>query len=120
MTLPLTPETLAAAYDFLRALPPFSGMRIPESDDVEFAVTRRHDEFGRYQWTGERHRISLSEKTIGSSLKLLQTMAHEMNHLSLEQDGLESYSGGMNTHNRHFCRRAVRICKIHGWDAKAF
>lgn len=120
MTLPITPATLAAAYDFLRALPPFAGMKMPESDDVEFAVTRRHNEFGRYQWTGERHRISISEKTVGSTLLLLQIMAHEMNHLSLEQDGLESYSGGENGHNKHFRQRAARICKIHVWDEKAF
>lgn len=118
--LRITPDILAASYTFLRVTPPFSGMKLPEADDVEFRVTRRHDEFGRYQWTGERHRISLSEKTIGSTFKLFQIMAHEMDHLSLEQDGLESYAGGMNSHNKHFRARAARICKIHGWDAKAF
>lgn len=120
MTLPLTPETLAAAYDFLRALPPFSGMRLPESDDVEFAITRKHDELGCYQWTGEHHRISISEKCVGTTFTLLQIMSHEMDHLSLEQDGLESWSGGRNSHNKHFHQRAARICKIHGWDVKAF
>lgn len=118
--LRITPDTLEAAYTFLRGLPPFSGMKLPEADDVEFAISRRDHEFGRYHWTGERHRITLSEKNIGSTFQLLKIMAHEMVHLSLEQDGLESYTGGLNTHNKHFRARAARICKVHCWDAKAF
>lgn len=120
MTFKITPEILEATYTFLRATPPFSGMRLPEADDVEFCVSRRNDEFGRYQWTGTQHHISISELTVGSTSTLLQTMAHEMVHLTLEQDGLESYRGGKNTHNKHFRARAARICKVHGWDAKAF
>jgi hypothetical protein len=118
--LRITPETLTAAYEFLRALPPFAGMKLPPADEVEFRITRRTDEFGRYQWMGKRHRISISEKSSGNADTLLKSMAHEMNHLSLEQDGLESYRGGENTHNKHFKARAARICKVYGWDAKAF
>ena len=45
MTLSLTPDLLAAAYDFLRATPPFKAWRLPESDDiahtVEFLISER-------------------------------------------------------------------------------
>ena len=33
MTLRLTPDMLAAAYDFLRTTVPFSRWRLPEADD---------------------------------------------------------------------------------------
>src|SRR5580693_7778203 len=89
MTLPLTPEMLAAAYDFLRTTPPFTGWRLPESDDVVFGLSLRPKEFGRYQWDGEHHTITMSIKAIAHTDTLMRYMAHEMVHLSLEKDGLE-------------------------------
>jgi len=34
MTLPLTPATLTAAYEFLRTTPPFKGWKLPHADEV--------------------------------------------------------------------------------------
>lgn len=120
MTLPLKPETLAAAYEYLRSLPPFSAMKLPDSDDVEFWISKRDQEFGRYQWTGERHRISMSEKSIGHSDTLFRYLSHEMIHLHLQAAGLESKSTSLNVHNTQFRKIAARVCKIHGFDPKAF
>ena len=120
MTLQLTPEMLAAAYDFLRTTPPFTGWRLPESDDVVFRLSLRPKEFGRYQWDGEHHTITMSIKAIAHTDTLMRYMAHEMVHLSLEKDGLESKTGGEEVHNAEFRKRAARVCKYHGFDPKAF
>jgi hypothetical protein len=40
MSLCLTPDILAAAYDFLRATEPFAGWRLPDSDIVGFHILR--------------------------------------------------------------------------------
>jgi len=47
-------------------------------------------------------------------------MSHEMIHLHLEATGMESRSGDANTHNMAFRKLAARVCKLHGFDPKAF
>ena len=84
MKLPLTPEIIAAAYDYLRTTPPFSRWNLPESEDVEFKVSKRFSEFGRYQLVAGKHTISMSTKSIGQTETLLKYLSHEMVHLYLE------------------------------------
>lgn len=119
MTLPLTMETLAAAYDYLCTTPPFCDWNLPDAEEIDFKVSRRVSEFGRYQWVG-KHTISMSSKTIGQTTTLLRYLAHEMVHLHLEITGMESKSGGLNIHNTAFRKFAAQACKFHGWDPKAF
>ncbi len=119
MTLPLTPEVLAAAYDFLRTTPPFSGWNLPEPEDIDFKVSRRTSEFGRYQLVGDRHIIAMSGAAIGQTATLMHYLAHECIHLHLEITGMES-RGGPNTHNAAFRKFATQVCKVHGFDPKAF
>lgn len=118
--LPLTPETLAAAYDYLKSTPPFSKWNLPESDEVLFKVTRVRGWFGRYRWNGKKHTIEVSSASIGQTQTLLRYMAHEMVHLHLEDIGMESRTGGPNTHNAAFRVLAAHVCKVHGFDPKAF
>ena len=40
--------------------------------------------------------------------------------MRLEITGMESRSGGPNTHNIAFRKFAAQVCKIHGFDPKAF
>lgn len=120
MTLPLTPEVLAAAYDYLATCEPFSGWNLPDSDDVVFKVSRSKKEFARYRWNGSKHVISISSAAVGHSTTLLTYMSHEILHLHLEQTGMESRSGDENTHNAAFRKLAERVCKVHGFDPKAF
>jgi hypothetical protein len=49
----------------------------------------------------------------------MQFMSHEMIHLYLEKMGWES-PGSEDTHNAAFRRFAVKVCKYHGFDPKAF
>lgn len=119
MTLPLTPEIMEAAYEYLRATPPFRAWGLPHSDEVVFQLSSRRREYGRYQFDGERHTITASIHSIAYSVTLLRFMAHEMTHLLLEMRGLDS-RGTEETHNAHFRRLAGQVCKIHGFDPKAF
>jgi hypothetical protein len=120
MTLPLTPEMLAAAYDFLKATPPFNKWGLPESEEVKFRVGRRPTEAARYQWDGVCHTITVSEKGVGYSASLLRAMAHEMVHLHLEETGMESRAHSAEVHNGAFRVLAAQVCKVHGFDPKAF
>lgn len=120
MTLPLTSEMLAAAYTYLTSTPPFSCWNLPDAEDIEFKVSRRGGEFGRYQWNGRRHAISMSTKSIGQTATLLQYLAHEIIHLHLEIIGAESKSPNPDVHNEAFRKLAAKVCRIHGFDPKAF
>lgn len=118
--LPLTPEVLAAAYDYLAACPPFSKWNLPDSDDVKFIVARSRQDFARYRWDGKQHTISVSSASVGRTATLLEKMGHELIHLHLEETGMESKTGDENTHNIPFRKFAVQVCRVHGWDLKAF
>lgn len=120
MTLQLTPEMLAAAYDFLRTTPPFDKWNLPESEEVGFKLSRNRKELGRYQWDGAKHTITASAIAIGHTATLMRFMAHEMIHLNLEEIGMESRRGGQDTHNGAFRVLAAQVCKVHGFDPKAF
>ncbi len=120
MTLPLKPEMLEAAYEYLRTTPPFSSWGLPHSDEVIFQLSSRRGEYARYQWDGERHTITMSIHAISYTHTLLCYMAHEMIHLFLEIRNLESRRGSEDTHNAHFRKFAGQACKYHGFDPKAF
>ena len=117
MTLPLTRETLAAAYDYLCATPPFSRWHLPDSADVTFRVTRHRDRHAHYIRDAKgRHVIVVSANSIGRSISLIETMAHEMVHLYQAEAGMENSA----QHNAAFKKLAARVCAIHGFDAKMF
>jgi hypothetical protein len=120
MTLPLTPETLAAAYDYLRTTPPFYKWNLPESEDVKFKIGRRPKEAGRYQWDGVDHTITASVRGVGYTTSVMRFMAHEMIHLYLEKMGWESKAHSAEVHNAAFRKFAAQVCKYHGFDPKAF
>lgn len=119
MTLPLTKEMLAAAYDFLVTTPPFSRWKLPEAEDVKFSVTRDQRNFAQYKWDGKQHTIWISSRGVGHSETLLLYLAHEMVHMYLEEMGWES-RGTEDTHNAAFEKFAAQVCKHHGFDPKAF
>lgn len=116
MTLPLTPESLRAAYDFLSTTPPFKRWNLPDSDDVIFRVMRTRHEHGEYRWINGRHRISVSAAKHGYAPILLETMAHEMIHLYTECHDIKDSSH----HGPVFRRLAARVCRWHGFDPKRF
>jgi hypothetical protein len=115
----LTPDILEAAYEYLRATPPFKGWRLPEGDEIGFIVSRRPDRFSHMQGyvRSSQAEISISEKLVGSTCVLIEAMAHEMVHL---RQHLRRTETANTEHNAEFYRLAKRVCAVHGWDFKTF
>lgn len=120
MTLPLTKEMLAAAYEYLCLTPPFVRWNLPESEDVKFSVGKLRGRFAEYQWDGKCHTIKLASNAIAYTDTLMRMLAHEMIHAHLEQTGMESRAESADIHNAAFRKFAAQACKFHGWDPKAF
>lgn len=120
MTLPLTRETLEACYEFLKTTKPFLAWNLPDGEDVKFTVCKMSDTFAQYRWDGRRHTISVSSNAVGHTATLIRAMSHELIHLHLEATGMESRGGTKNTHNAAFRKFAAQVCKLHGFDPKAF
>lgn len=117
--LPLTPEVLAAAYDYLASTAPFSSWNLPDSDDIKFRVTRAHDCYAAYHYDGG-HTIDVSAAAVGHTATLMQVLGHELVHLHLRLTGMESRSDNPNVHNAAFRKLAAKVCATHGFDVKAF
>lgn len=119
MTLPLTPQMLAAAYDFLSVTPPFDKWNLPPSEEIAFKVSRAKKWFARYRWNGNRHTIEISANAVAYSDTLLKKLSHEMIHLHLEELNMDR-RGGPDTHTGAFRCLAEDVCRTHGFDPKEF
>lgn len=118
MATQLTPELLASSYSLLLVSQPFKSWKLPQSDDVEFHISRHNEHRGSY-WRTDKgdHAIEISQKLIGNLDWLLRTMAHEMVHLYQSEHGFETPP---SVHNAHFLKMAKRICVLHEWDYRLF
>jgi hypothetical protein len=118
VSLRLTPEVVAAAYEFLRASAPFRGWKLPEADEVEFHVIGARDRRGHYcAGEGATHRIAVSAANVGHCETLMRTIAHEMIHLVQREHRCETPNA---EHNGEFWRMARLVCLHHGFDPRAF
>jgi predicted SprT family Zn-dependent metalloprotease len=114
VTLPLTPEILAATYGFLRVTPPFNRWKLPPAGDVKFRVMRTKQFMGQHFLEPEGHVIDVSAQKVGYTRALILTIAHEMVHMAQHERGLP------RTHNADFERMTAQVCKFHGFDPKEF
>lgn len=117
MTLPLNHEILAAAYDYLRATPPFRDWNLPEAEDVKFVVIRDPKTAGWHKITRGKDFIGVSSGCIGRTHSLMEVMAHEMIHLHqrdvcMDTRGVE--------HNAAFKKLVLKVAKFHGFDPLLF
>ncbi len=112
MGLPLTKETLKAAYDLLLLTPPFKRWKMPPSSAINFSITRSINSRGSA--TG-MDKIDISSRNIGRLDNLLMTMAHEMVHIYNHVKGHTRAA-----HGKEFQRCADMICKHHGFDRQMF
>lgn len=121
MTIPLTKETLMAAYDYLRTTPPFNKWNLPEPEDMVFKLIKDPHHYGWHEAMGrkgkQKHSIAISLATVGHTSTLITTMAHEMVHLHQAMTG-QATSGVQ--HNAAFKKAILSVCKHHGFDPKAF
>lgn len=114
--LTLTPEILAAAYDYIVATPPFNRWNMPDSSDIKFIVSREPNVRGWYRRRHGRHEIGVSSRCNGHTISVLETMAHEATHLHQAEACMENKA----QHNRAFTKLADRVCKYHGFDPRTF
>jgi len=119
VSLPLTPEILRAAYDFLRTTPPFRSWRLPPGSEVEFHVLRTKQFEGDHAKyvRRDKHVVRVSAGKIGHSNSLLAVMGHEMIHMTQEID--KTYTPN-TIHNKAFHRAAAIVCRYHGFDPQLF
>jgi len=114
MTLPLDPAMLGAAYEFLRATPPFRRWKLPPGEAIEFHVTASQGLRGRCVNSGDHQTIEISLRTIGHTHSLMMAMAHEMIHVRDNLAGIRAH------HGASFWRGAAQVCRYHGFDPKLF
>jgi hypothetical protein len=114
MTLRLTPDMLAAAYDFLRATEPFRGWKLPEAEEVGFHILKTRSHSADYSFENGVHLIRISAARNGHAASLIATMAHEMVHLR------QQMLGDRGHHTTRFRKMAARVCRVHGFDPKTF
>lgn len=114
MKAPLTPERVAATYEYLRSWPPFAGWKLPESDAIQFRTTERRDCCGEFRSDPPQIMVSSAlHWTMGS---LIPTVAHEMIHLRQFRTGTDNRS----QHNAEFVKIAKRVCRLYAWDYGQF
>lgn len=116
MTLRLTPDNLAAAYDYLRTTDPFITWKLPKSGRVKFRVIKDPRVFADFGVENGAPVIRVSTARNGHTNTLLSTVAHEAIHLHQYLRKLET----KGEHNADFKRRAKRICALHGFDPLTF
>lgn len=116
MTLPLTPEIVAAAYDFLRTTKPFCEWNLPEPEDVTFKIVRSNTCNGWHLMDKGHHTIAISRNGVAHTMTLIATVGHEMIHLFLRETGVDK----RGRHSKVFYRLAEKVARIHGFDPKNF
>lgn len=114
MTLRLTPDMLAAGYDFLRTTEPFRHWKLPHSDDLGFHVVRHAGLSADFGVKKGVPFIRVSEAGNGHTSTLLASLCHEMIHLR------QHLPGDRELHGPRFQRMAARVCALHGFDPKIF
>jgi hypothetical protein len=105
----LTPETLAAAYDYLATMPPFDDWNLPDSSEIRFSVIRSRKVFGQVRFDVRGHyEMQISSYTVRRHISLLATVAHEQCHIFQHS---ACFMNLKNVHDRAFWMLADDVCK---------
>lgn len=110
----LTGTQLESMYCCLAACPPFSKLKLPPVERIDFDVSRSRMLMGSYD--GDPHTISVSKTICTTIQEAFETVAHEMVHLALERAGSRNHAD----HDSDFNALAAKVCDAWGWDFKEF
>lgn len=116
MLLKLTPDNLEATYSLLAECAPFNQWPLPDAQDVKFVVFRAKDRAADCSHDGKQWVIRVNESWCASLHGLIRHMAHEMCHVVHG----EACPNDQAMHGKWFKALAHAVCKVHGWDEKAF
>lgn len=103
----VTPNTMRAAYEFLRRVS-FSELNIPPTSKITFKVRPLKKYHGLYEYPQHIVTIDSSTKTVTA---MLQIMAHEMIHVAFEQNAASDH----DKHDANFEALARLIEAEMGW-----
>lgn len=117
MTVPLTPETLAAAWDYICTTPPFCDWNLPAAEEITFRVLRTKKVYGQLSYRRKKYLVEVSEAKCGRHETILSTLAHEAAHMHTHS---ACFMNRRNYHDRAFWLLADEICSIHEFDRKLF
>lgn len=114
----VTHEICVAAYDLIRACPPFKSWKLPPGEEVEFHIISSTTHSADYMFLKSKnvHRIRINEKWTGTLWKLILNLMHEMCHMKHEVDCPNDQAH----HGKRFQKLAQTVCKIHILDIKSF
>lgn len=119
--IPLTVDTLRAAYEFLRTTPPFVTWNLPDGEDIEFRVSKDPHNAAWHTSSGRgvtrKHTIAVSSRCVGHTASLIAAIAHETVHLHMAITGMDR---GAGEHGAAFYKISAAVCRIHGLDPKSF
>lgn len=110
----LTPDVLRAAYELLDETEPFKSWNLPPAEDINFEIVRSKKRLGRCHCDLSPLKIEISTLYHFYLPSVLLTMAHEMVHVHMHQQGM-GY-----THGRAFKALRDQVCAVHGFDPGQF
>lgn len=110
----LTRQHLATMYYMLAAMPPFTRYKLPSDAKIDFKINRSKMLCGSYEV--DPHTITISRVLCHTYQQVLETLAHEMVHLALEQRGASDHSD----HDVAFNNLAAEVCTLWGWNFPKF
>jgi hypothetical protein len=116
MTIPLTSETLAAAWDYVCSMPPLSEWNLPASDEISFRVIRTKKVYGQLSYN-KKYVIEISAAKCGRHETILSTLCHEAAHMHQHS---ACFMNRRNAHDAAFWALADQVCAIHEFDRKLF
>lgn len=117
MKLVITPQNLAAAYDYLSETKPFVGWNLPPSEDIKFKVVRTRPKFAEaFHMKDGSIVIEFSQPMTRTTDTLMRTMAHEMIHVYEYYHRIKTASD----HGASFMKMAEQVCAVHGFDPTVF
>lgn len=117
MHLRLNQDMLHAAYAYFAETEPFVRWNLPDAADVRFKVVKSRECFAWHdKKRGKSHIIAVSSNLVATTMKLMETMAHEMCHLYVAQHSIRDSS----SHGRAWQKARDRVCFYHGFDPKSF
>jgi hypothetical protein len=120
MALPLNIDRLRLLYDFFSECPPFDKWNMPDSDLINFMITRSKDTAGFVRKSSNpkyKYDLAISTVCCGWFSRVAWVMCHEMLHVHQMEAKMESPH---TTHNQAFMKLGKKICAVFGFDPHEF
>ena len=112
--LQINRKTMVAVYEMLCEFPPYNRWQLPKSKDVKFEAKIIKEAYGYYD--SDPHTIIISKNLNPTLHDLVNTMAHEMVHMRLNDSGFKSW----DLHSFKFKKVAKQVCDRLGFNEKEF